>query len=665
MNIVVKQNDKSSCAVACALSIIRYYGGNIAYLELEMILNTTKFGTNALDLINGMKTIGFDGRGINMSFEELTKYNLTHPIIAHIIQDKLYHFVVIYKIDSSNQMFVIMNPSKGIENISFENFKKIYLNTVIDLFPVNEIPNIKPQINYSKWLKNFLKINKKIIFIIVISSLLVIFLSYGYTYLFKDIYKSRNYINIFLMLLAFKYVFIYIKTFNTIKLEKHIGINLMKFTFDHLFKLPNKYLKNKSIGDVAERIREIENIKNKLIAIIISVIIDVLFIITTMIIFININLKIFILMSIFIIFSAIYVLLYKVFVMKYIEKTKEYLGRYESYVNESLKNYITIKNLNVEKEIKDELLKKYIEFSKVFKKLKTKVMNIEILKQISIDTFTIIFIFISLFVLKKDYILFLISLLSLFIDPIQELSTYFIDYFDFKISIKRINDIFILREEESNLKENLKGNIKFNDVAYKTIFKNINFDISCGSMFLLYGESGIGKSTLLKILTKEITDFKGSIYIGKENFNNISKDILDNSICYVTQEEHLFNDTIENNIKLYRNLDNEHYNKILKLTHVDKIIEKRDKNNNFWIYEDGFNLSGGDRQKIILARALVKQANIYIFDESLSQVGVEEEKDIIKNIRNHFIDKTIIYITHKKDMIDMFKYKYEMKGGVI
>jgi ATP-binding cassette subfamily B protein len=100
------------------------------------------------------------------------------------------------------------------------------------------------------------------------------------------------------------------------------------------------------------------------------------------------------------------------------------------------------------------------------------------------------------------------------------------------------------------------------------------------------------------------------------------------------------------------------YEKVINICNLYKLRDDNPLRNNFMIEENGFNVSGGERQKIILARALLKKSNYLILDEALSEVGEIEEKKIIKNIFDYYKDKTIIYITHKKEIIELFKEKY-------
>ena len=113
-------------------------------------------------------------------------------------------------------------------------------------------------------------------------------------------------------------------------------------------------------------------------------------------------------------------------------------------------------------------------------------------------------------------------------------------------------------------------------------------------------------------------------------------------------------DTIINNITLGRKVEKSVLSKILELTHVKEIIESKGLKENTFIEENGFNLSGGERQRIILARGLLKAKNYIFIDEALSEVDFELEKTIVKNILDYFKDKTIIYVSHKNGIEELF-----------
>jgi ABC-type dipeptide/oligopeptide/nickel transport system ATPase subunit len=120
--------------------------------------------------------------------------------------------------------------------------------------------------------------------------------------------------------------------------------------------------------------------------------------------------------------------------------------------------------------------------------------------------------------------------------------------------------------------------------------------------------------------------------------------------------------SFENNIIYGRNIEKDKFEKVLEICNLKKLRDKNKLRNNFMIEENGFNISGGERQKIILARSILNDFNYLILDESLSEVGYKEEKEIIGKLFDCFKEKTIIYISHKKEIIDMFEEKYKMKG---
>jgi ABC-type iron transport system FetAB ATPase subunit len=158
---------------------------------------------------------------------------------------------------------------------------------------------------------------------------------------------------------------------------------------------------------------------------------------------------------------------------------------------------------------------------------------------------------------------------------------------------------------------------------------------------------------------------KGEIYIGNVNLKDISSESISDNITYVSQQSYVFNDTLKNNIILNRNISYKEYEKVIDICNLNNLRNSKKLRNNFLIEDNGFNISGGEKQKIVLARSLLKDSNYIILDEALSEVGINEEKDIIKKIFLYFKDKTIIYISHKKEIIDMFdlKYKLERRKG--
>ena len=669
---VVKQNSSYSCATACVLSLIRYYGGNISYEELNVILNASRYGTNAFDILNGVKNIGFDGRGIKLSFEDLINYELTNPLIAHVISNNLYHFLVIYKIDKKRKILIVMDPSVGIKRIRFNEFKKIYLSTVLEIMPVGDIPKIKADTIILLKIFKLLSKYKILLSKIIVLSLFVIFFTLLTNILLKFLLELNNlkFLSmIFIIIIFFKNLFNYLLEKHIISIQNTIGVILLKDIVYYIFKVPIMYFKNKNTGDILDRIRDLENIKDKLVDISLNIFVNILLLICIILLLAFINTMLFFITILFIFIYFIFSFIYYKYFKRKIFEVKNIYSLYESFANESISNYVSIKNLQVEDIFIGKLLSKYYAYLFKVKNTLNNLNNFEFVKNNLSDFFLILIVTLAIILVNKNILklsdlFFAYSLALSIIDPIKVIFGKFSLIEEVKVSVKRVNELFKIREEEQN-PDKINGSICFRNVKLNLINKSykINFSIPVGSLFLICGESGSGKSSILKIIAGQYTNYSGNIFVNDINIKDLENNVLMNSISIVSQEEKLFNETLENNIKLYRKVNREDYENILKITLVDKIRNSRKFRDDFVIYEDGINLSGGERQKIILARALLKNFNYLIIDEGLSEVNSEDEINIIKNIKNYFSDKTIIYVSHKKEIISLFKYRYFMKGG--
>ena len=150
------------------------------------------------------------------------------------------------------------------------------------------------------------------------------------------------------------------------------------------------------------------------------------------------------------------------------------------------------------------------------------------------------------------------------------------------------------------------------------------------------------------MIERNIIPSKGTIYINNKNILDYNLNTLRSNIIYVGQKEALYSDTIKNNILLNKNNIHE-FDKVCDICLLENIVSKRPFRYDFGIDNNIANISGGERQRIILARALMNNPKVLILDEALSEVDAKQEKQIIRNLKNNYADITIIYISHKQD----------------
>ena len=217
----------------------------------------------------------------------------------------------------------------------------------------------------------------------------------------------------------------------------------------------------------------------------------------------------------------------------------------------------------------------------------------------------------------------------------------------------------LIKNNENAKEINIKNaNIKFKDVlfSYKNsdgdVLKEINLDFEGGKMTSLVGHSGSGKSTILNLIPRFYDCKSGDISIDNQSIYDVTLHSLRKNISLVSQETTLFDDTIKNNIK-YANLDasDEEIFEAAKLSHCEEFIKNLPEKYETLIGEDGVRLSGGEKQRISIARAMLKKSSIILLDEATSSLDSETETKIQDALKILTKDKTTIVIAHRLSTI--------------
>ena len=252
-------------------------------------------------------------------------------------------------------------------------------------------------------------------------------------------------------------------------------------------------------------------------------------------------------------------------------------------------------------------------------------------------------------------VLFIILVGAEFFLPLRSLGSAFHMAMNGETAGNKILDI-LNKENISEGEEVLASidRINFNNVSFsykddnpKLVLDDISFLLTKNKLYGLVGLSGSGKSSLTKILIKDEKIDKGDIKINDIDFDKIKLDSYYSNICYISYDSYLFNDTILNSFKLIKEDINEeeilHY---LKLVKLDYLVTKNKEGVNYKIKEDSSNLSGGEKQRLILAINLVKKREFYIFDEATSSIDKESEDVIREIIYSLKKDSIILFISH-------------------
>ena len=660
----VIQQDFKDCGVCSMEYIIMYYNGYIPTEKLREDTFTDTNGTTAFHIVNAFQKWGFDAIGVYE--HDLYSFDLYYPLIAHLKQkNNLEHFVVITNI--KKDIVYLMDPGSGYKKMPIEEFNKYFTGHIILAKPREKIIKFKEGLTINKLFFKILFKEKFLVLKIIIISILFSFFSILSSYYLKigsniiseDYNLIKFLIIIFLGVILGKIFSIFIRDYFENHLSNLVDLDIYPDFFNHLFHLPLNSIKSRTSGEIMLRVTELANIKSLFTEIFIATFLDLTMVIISVIVLYFINLRLFVILIIFLLFYIILGIISSKIIYHKLLKNITLETDYKSTLLENVEMYESIKNLGVSDKILQKIersLTKYLHNTYYFNKY----FNItNLFKNILIEMcFFLINTYGFINVYKGN-----LSLVDLFtfdimisycVDPIKNIIDMLPKFNYIKATFNKLKE-FINIEEESNKKENLNldGDIIFQDVKfsynnYDYILNNINIKITKGDKLLLEGVSGVGKSTICKLLYKEYIPNSGEIYIGKYNLKDICIEDIRDNILYISQNENLFTGTIKENILIYRDISEKEFHNICEICLIEDIVSKKSMRYNSLIEPTSKNLSGGEKQRIILARGLLKKCNIIILDEALSEVDIDKEKQIIKNIKEYFKEKTIIYISHKK-----------------
>lgn len=656
--IIVYQEETSDCGVACLLSIIRYYNGDANLETLRMDSNTTNKGVSAYDLIkcaqkNGFNAIGY--KDINIS-----KYKL--PCILHIkINQSLTHFVVLYEIN--NKTYSIMDPAKGLIKLAKNELLEKFTGNLIVLDPLGDLPKKKNENIIKKELINQIKSFKSKIIKILLLETVFIILSLTSSFYIK-IYNYPKYIIVLSILFIFISIFTesisYLINKKIYNLENKINFNLADYFFYHILKLPLKYLHLKDPGEIVKRANEISIINEILINLIISTILEGLIILSILPIIFNLSLEV----TIIILITNLLITIMSMFNVKKLNRESklaiETSTEYNNILIDGIYGLTSIKHScselylknKLSVNLKDKLLKEK-KYSLCLKKYNTLKLSILSLSRILINLYLVNKIYQQKFTFEEFLII--ITLIEIILSSSSNIVESFMELSFIKNLFNKANDFYNIPLSNIASNKNFRnGDIKFKNIDYNYIsnyplIKNFTTTIKQGEKVIIKGESGTGKSTLCKLLYREINEFSGKISIGNLNIKTIDSIDYQNNVVYSSQVEKIFSASIKENILLGKEIEKERLDKIIETCELNRVLKKRVLGLDTMLFSGGEELSGGERQLIILARALTRNFNILILDETLSEVNDELEDKILKNIFKTYKDKTIIYVTHKNN----------------
>ena len=672
----VMQDGPNDCGICSLLTIVRVHNGDVSKEYLRNLTFTSSSGVNALSLIEAGKKLGFSSYGVKGDVLDIEEKYL--PCIAHVVIDKKNkHFVVVHKIDKKNNNVIIADPARGIIKMDVDKFKSISTKNFLYFIPNKKIPIIKEKNLIKNIIKEYLFSNRSALITILSFSILFVLFSIIVSFEFQYVIDrsiSHSSLNNLYGLIFILFIIHLIK--NTLDYLKEKLLNfvsnkldyiLINDSLNHILSLPHLYFKNRTTGEVLSRISDLDNLKDTICNLLVTVLLDSLIALISIITLSLINFKLLLFTLVVIIFFSLITLIYNKIIYYDIRKLKEENAEVNSNIIELINGINTIKSLNILEKIKEKFSIKYNKYISLNYNFTNKINNKKLIENTATSVISLLILLIGgeLIINNEMSLSSLITFNSIVfynIGSIRNILNVTLMHNEIKLTIERINELLNLKEEkiyyDLNPLKNTKGDLIIKHLSYcygtNNVINNLSIVFKEGKKILIHGSSGSGKSTLAKLIAGYLEIQRGKILIGENAINDINLWSLREQVTYVSQDEYIFHDTLYENLILKNTRDKNKVYEIGKCMLLDEIAVKNGGGYNMVLDENATNLSGGERQRIILARAFLKNSNIYILDESFSEINIDKESIILKNIFDKFHEKTIIVISHRFDNNDLY-----------
>ena len=694
-----KQYDHKDCGPTCLKIIAKYYKKTISLQQLRSLSETTRLGSNLMNLSDAAEKLGFKSLGVKISLERLLEAPL--PCILHWNKN---HYVVLYQIKEQTnspfggkqggRTFFVSDPAHGLLRYSQEEFLKHWIgnNATPDteegvallleptakfyslLTPKRGIDDDNDKKYGFGFLFKYVFKYKRFLWQLVIGLVAGSLLQLIFPFLTKSVVdvgiQNQDIHFIYLILFAQLALFIgrtaieVIRSWILLHLSTRINISLVSDFFIKLMNLPIAFFDTRMTGDILQRINDHRRVEQILTTSSLSVLFSMvnLLVFSLVLGYFNLFILLFFLLGSLFYFLWIVIFLKKRRDLDY--KRFSEVSQEQSKVIELINGMQEIKLHNAEKQkrwswefIQARLFKVSIEGLALEQYQSVGSGFINELKNILITVLS------AKLVIDGEITLGMMLAISYIVgqlnSPIAQLISFIREVQDAKISLDRLSEIHNKEDEEQQDVQKItelpnNSNLELSKVSFRylgsdqLVLKDLNLNIPTNKVTAIVGVSGSGKTTLMKLLLKFYEPKSGEIQLGNFNLKNISQKTWRNECGVVMQEGFIFNDTIANNIAVGEDyVDKENLAHAVDVANIKEFIETLPLSYNTKIGMEGIGISTGQKQRLLIARAVYKNPNFLFFDEATSALDANNEKVIMEKLNTFFENKTVVVIAHR------------------
>ena len=698
----INQLESNDCGPACLAMIANAYGNHVDLKEAKELCAVTRMGVSVKDILAGGRNLGFQSNGLKLTAEDLVQIPL--PAILFWKQD---HFVVLQKVRQKKDKtyYHIADPGFGNTVIEKDLLEKEWIgnNTkgVCLIFQPTEEFQVTPKKKRKTFNKNGLydelvRFSKKNKFKYFISFFLLL-VGLGANWLIPLIFQRiiddgiiAKSINVVLVLLLAQLALFlgnfcsrFYSDYLLTKFNFNLSINLKENFLKKLIKLPINYFDTRLNTDTLQRLTDLSKIQQFLTWKGISFLINTLNLVVFSLILLYLNKVVF---AVFLVLSVISIIWVSFFLKK--RATLEY-SMFIRQSDNSNNLYEFIMNMPEIKvnQAQNSIISRITDLQVKLNELELKSLFLNMyqlsganfilkLKELSVIAYCAYLIIMSeMTVGTLLSISYIIGQLS---GPIINLINNLKDVQDAQISNKRVQDVYSIANEDASIQPDAINesyeidDLILDNVSFKYpgsfnpfVIKNLSLLVPKNKITAIVGTSGSGKTTLMKLLMKYYSPNDGSIHLGDKNFEQLHPDSWRKKCGVVLQDGHIFSGTIKYNITLCENefVDERALHQAIKIACLDDFVNSLPLGVETKIGNVGIQLSGGQNQRVLIARAIYKNPEFLFFDEATSSLDANTEKSILNNLNDFFKGRTVIVVAHRLSTVKNADQIIVMENG--
>ncbi len=682
---MILQTEVAECGLACIAMIASYHGYDTDLLTLRRQFSISLKGSRLIDLIEICKKIKLLSRAVKLELHDL-KY-LKTPCILHWDMD---HFVVLKKVRGNT--VTIHDPAIGIVKYKMSEVSKHFTGVAMELTPATDFSKKKDKTKLRLMdLWNAVKgIKISLTQILLLSLAMEVFaiISPQFMQWITDHVLVTHDTPLlytlsigFGMLMVIQFITEYIRAWIILFMGNTLNIQLTANLFHHLFKLPIDFFEKRHMGDVVSRFGSISAIQSKISTDFIEGIIDGFMVIITLVVMLIYSWKLsLIVFAALFLYIVIRVLFYPTFKLKN-QESIVLSAKENSIFMESVRAVLPLKIFGKESQRENVWQNCYADKLNLGITVAKLGLIYRIINHVIFGAENIIITVLGAkMVMDGDnfsigMLLAYISYRGQFVGKAQGMVDKIIEYRMISIHLERVADIALTPPEvdergESLLPMVISGGIKIQNLAFRYseqdphVFKNISLEIKAGESVALIGQSGCGKTTLLKILLRLLKPTSGDIFIDGVDINKMSVSNYRSQIAAVMQDDTLMSGSIAENIAFFEpspDIERIHACAMIAAIHDD--IMRMPMAYQSLVGDMGTTLSGGQKQRVLLARALYAKPKILFLDEATSHLDTNNESIINHHVKN--IGITRVIVAHRKETVNIADRIIDLEAMII